>query len=70
MTYTFDDAIKELEQDVFWTTGFPELPEIEFEKVKAVLNKLRDNYAPAVEMTSGNKATILDKDEGHSLSWY
>ncbi|KQB80971.1 hypothetical protein [Leuconostoc lactis] len=62
MTYTFDKAIKDLEnlEDGDLLTKY---------EVRAVIELLREEYAPTIEMTSGNKATISDKDEGHSLSW-
>lgn len=34
-----------------------------------ILQALQQEYAPTVELTSGEKATILDEKEGISLSW-
>lgn len=49
---TFDEALDELKREAFWSNGFPEIQEIEFEKVKYAVEKLREEYAPTVEMVT------------------
>lgn len=60
---TFDEANKIVE-------AFDEDPELEDwmpnSKVYEIIEGLREEYAPTVEMTSGNKATFIQ--EGDSLS--
>ncbi|MDI6572746.1 hypothetical protein [Leuconostoc lactis] len=62
MSYTFDKAINDLEN------LDPEERLTKYE-VRAMIELLREEYAPTVELTSGEKATILDEKEGISLSW-
>lgn len=77
MTYTFDEAIEELEKlqgsAGYATQGEPEALRFSGLDVKWFLNeatqvieKLREEYTPTIEMTSGNKATFIQ--EGDSLS--
>ncbi|MDI6495464.1 hypothetical protein [Leuconostoc lactis] len=77
MTYTFDDAIEELEKlqgsAGYATQGEPEALRFSgldvnwfLNEATQVIEKLRDEYAPTVEMTSGNKATFIQ--DGDSLS--
>lgn len=79
MTYTFDDAVVRVSElskkgaDAWFGDQLDERKtikgHIEEADVEAIIYKLRQEYAPMVEMTSGEKATILDEKEGISLSW-
>lgn len=63
---TFDEAI-----DLINEISYDEATDVWFEKedLFSLINDLREEYAPTVELTSGEKATILDEKEGISLSW-
>lgn len=68
---TFDEAIEKLEQlakfEVGKTTGNIRRDfKLELGDARDLLTELREEYAPTVEMTSGNKATFVQ--EGDSLS--
>ncbi|WP_312399518.1 hypothetical protein [Leuconostoc lactis] len=58
----FDEAIKRLSQDIDKNGGQEKYQK----EVIATLKSLQKEYAPTVEMTSGNKATFIQ--EGDSLS--
>lgn len=78
---TFDEAVREyrfrssigpLVQGIE-LSPFVNVPQQEYDQVKflnnlfyATINKLREEYAPTIEMTSGNKATFMQ--DGDSLS--
>ena len=59
MGLTFDEAYQELKNNVKYK-------KINADVVNYIFDKLREEYAPTVEMTSGNKATFMQ--EGDSLS--
>lgn len=56
---TFDEAYEELKNNVKYK-------KINADVVNYIFDKLREEYAPTVEMTSGNKVTFIQ--EGESLS--
>lgn len=58
---TFDEAIKKLEEHDI-TKLFNSHTIIE------IVKQLRQEYAPTVEMTSGQAKTILDPEEGKNLT--
>lgn len=61
---TFDEAIKYANENSFVEEMLSDV--VELEDVIEILEKLKKEYAPTVEMTSGNKATFIQ--EGDSLS--
>lgn len=64
----FDEAIEELRLAIPEKFYSPTMHDIAvmLEVQTKVINLLREEYAPTVEMTSGNKATFIQ--EGDSLS--
>lgn len=68
MTYTFDELEKKLEEALD-SIGAPTEASDKIDDAVEIVEQLREEYAPTVEMTSGEKATILDEKEGISLSW-
>jgi len=61
---TFDDAIKYAKENSFVEEMLSDV--VDLEDVIEILENLKKEYAPTVEMTSGNKATFMQ--EGDSLS--
>ncbi|QHM55693.1 hypothetical protein [Leuconostoc mesenteroides] len=60
---TFDEAIEHFKNntDISGTAVF-------LDDVEDILKKLREEYAPTVEMTEGQAKTILDPEQGENLS--
>ena len=66
MTYTFDEAIDKILFDSFEDTHDYDV--VYTEDVVSLIKKLKEEYAPTVEMTEGQAKTILDPEEGKDIT--
>lgn len=76
---TFDEAIEKIEElqgsAGYATGGVPEANNFSgydvheyLNAATEIINELREEYAPTVEMTEGQAKTILDPEQGENLT--
>ena len=67
---TFDEAIEELRLAIPERFYSPTMHDIAvmLEAQTKVINLLREEYAPTIEMTKGQAKTILDPEEGKDIT--
>ncbi|ARN63736.1 hypothetical protein BMS97_06045 [Leuconostoc mesenteroides subsp. mesenteroides] len=67
---TFDEAIEELRLAIPEKFYSPTMHDISvmLEAQNKVINLLREEYAPTVEMTEGQAKTILDPEQGKNIT--
>lgn len=63
---TFDEAIKYANENSFVEEMLSDV--VELEDVIEIIEKLKKEYAPTVEMTKGQAKTILDPEEGKNIT--